>query len=506
VVSVVVEVSHLDSRFSDRALRTFSAKVMIVRVAAWMETEKAHPENVMAPLKLGYAVRLLEDRGHRVSLLDMETGKYTEEDIRQAFQSVRPEVVVLHGITTAVPVMKRLALYVRQRLPGTLVVASGQHATALPGEFIFDGSPFHAATQYEYEEPLGELVEAWSLGDLSLVGGLVLPDDDGGLLHTEPRLLREDLDTLPMPAHERFMTDEYTVFHPTDVRRKRRWGFLLSSRGCPYPCVYCSPTLRNTYGRKMRYRSAENVVDEMEYLVGLGTTVLHFKDDIFTISKDRVMTLCDEILRRGLRVSWTCQTRADCVDLALLKRMRKAGCCTVSYGVESGSARILEILRKQETVDDALNAARWTREAGLFLVTFYLLANPTETIEEMEMTLALAKKIDPDILQVGFFTPYPGSPYYEETFKFEQMPELELRPDEFSHYNKIINVSAVPTQQLMRFQRRFYRELIMRPGFVSRFLRNRLSGLPGNVQSEMKFLQLSARFLMKSIGNVKKSV
>ena len=113
-----------------------------------METEKAHPENVMAPLKLGYAVRLLEDRGHRVSLLDMETGKYTEEDIRQAFQSVRPEVVVLHGITTAVPVMKRLALYVRQRLPGTLVVVLGQHATALPGEFIFDGSPFHAAIQY----------------------------------------------------------------------------------------------------------------------------------------------------------------------------------------------------------------------------------------------------------------------------------------------------------------------------------------------------------------------
>ena len=218
------------------------------------------------------------------------------------------------------------------------------------------------------------------------------------------------------------------------------------------------------------------------------------------------MVLCDEILRRGLRVSWTCQTRADCVDLTLLKRMKKAGCCTVSYGIESGSPRILEILRKQETVEHALNAARWTREAGLFLVTFYLLANPTETIEEMEMTLSLAKKIDPDILQVGFFTPYPGSPYYEETFKYEQMAELELRPDEFSHYNNIINVSAVPTQQLMRFQKRFYRELIMRPGFVSRFVRNRLSGLPGNLRSEMKFLQLSARFLMKSIGNVKKSV
>jgi len=493
--------SKQNRHLTDRALRTFSAKVLIVRVASWIGMPKAHPENVMAPVKLGYAIRLLEDRGHRVVMLDMETGLYTEDDVREALRSVRPEVVVLHGITTAVPVMKRLALYIRQQLPGSLVVASGQHATARPEDFIFDGSPFHTATQFEYEEPLGELVEAWSLGDISHVAGLVVPDEVGGFRETAQRPLRDDLDTLPLPAHERFMRDEYTVFHPTNVRGKRNWGFLLSSRGCPYPCVYCSPTLRNTYGRKMRYRSAENVVVEMEYLVGLGATVLHFKDDIFTVSKERVHALCDEILRRGLSVSWTCQTRADCVDLPLLKQMKKAGCSTISYGIESGSPRILKVLRKQETVEDALNAARWTREAGIHLVTFYLLANPTETLDEMEMTLDLAKKIDPDILQVGFFTPYPGSPYYEETFRFEPERLDDLTPESYSHYNRIINLSAVSDEQLMRFQKRFYREIILRPGFAARFVKNRLWGLPGNARSEMKFLQLSARFLLKAIGS-----
>ena len=121
----------------------------------------------------------------------------------------------------------------------------------------------------------------------------------------------------------------------------------------------------------------------------------------------------------------------------------------------------------------------------------------------MEMTLDLAKKIDPDILQVGFFTPYPGSPYYEETFRFESDRLDELTHESFSHYNRIINLSAVTDAQLMRFQKRFYREIILRPRFAARFLKNRLSGLPGNARSEMKFLQLSARFLLKAIGSKK---
>ena len=245
----------------------------------------------------------------------------------------------------------------------------------------------------------------------------------------------------------------------------------------------------------MRYRSPNNVVDEMEYLVRLGCTVLHFKDDIFTINRKRTMEICEEIQRRGLKVSWTVQTRADCVDLEMLKAMRAAGCCTVSMGIESGSPRILEVLRKKETVEDAVQAARWAREAGLFLVNFYLLANPSETMEDMQMTLDLAKELDPDILQVGFFTPYPGSPYYDETYRDKDTHS----PDEFSHYNKIINLSEVPTPELFAFQKQFYREMIFRPRFAARFLAHRLRGLPGNLRQEANFFALSAKFLLNSI-------
>ncbi len=292
--------------FADRALKTFSARVLIVRVASWAEIRRAHPENVMAPVKLGYAVTLLEQRGHHVTLIDGETGAYTRDDVVRTLRTMQPEVVILHGITTAVPQIQRMGRVVRDLLPDSLLVASGQHATARPSDFLYPGSPFHAAPQYEYEEPLADLVEAWITGDpaaLKEVKGIALPDDEGGIFRTPPRPLREDLDTLPWPRHELFMRHEYQVFHPTDVTKRRRWGFLMSSRGCPYPCLYCSPTLRNSYGRKMRFRSVEDVVGEMEYLVRLGATVLHFKDDIFTISRDRTMALCAEIRRRGLRVS-----------------------------------------------------------------------------------------------------------------------------------------------------------------------------------------------------------
>lgn len=482
---------------TDRALRTFSAKVLIVRLASWAGITKAHPENVMAPVKLGYAVSLLEQRGHHVTLIDTETGLYSQEDVIRTLRTMRPEVIVLHGITTAVPSIQRMGRLARELLPDALLVASGQHATARPQDFLHPGSPFHACPTLEYEEVLSDLVEAWSMGDLRGVAGIVLPEAEGGILRTPPRPLRADLDDLPFPRHELFMRDEYTVFHPTDVTRRRRWGFLMSSRGCPYPCLYCSPTLRNSYGRKMRYRSAENVVGEMEYLVKLGATVLHFKDDIFTVNRERTMELCEAIRLRGLRVSWTVQTRADCVDPELLRAMRAAGCCTVSFGIESGSPRILKVLRKQETVEDSIAAARAAREAGMFLVNFYLLGNPTETLEDMQMTLDLAKEIDPDLLQVGFFTPYPGSPYYEEVFRDQD----DLSPDEFSHYNRIINLSEVATPDLKRFQSRFYREIILRPRFAARFVRNRMRGLPRNLHQEWRFFSLSAKFLLSSIGN-----
>ena len=490
-----MSVSGSTAVFSDRAMRTFSAKVMIVRQASWANIKKAHPENVMAPIKLGYSVRLLRQRGHHVTLMDTETGAYTQQDIESAIALMKPDVVVIHGITTAVPSMRQTANFVRNTLPNSLIVASGQHATARPQDFLYDGSPFHCAPQFEYEEVISDLVEAWSMRSLESVHGLVLYDQDDTLLRTPKRPLREDLDTLPFPAHEMFMRPEYQVFHPTDVTKKRRWGFAMTSRGCPYPCLYCSPTLRNSYGRKMRFRSVENVVEEMRYLTRLGVTALHFKDDIFTINRERTLELCEAIQRAELDLSWTVQTRADCVDTELLMAMRAAGCCTVSYGIESGSPRILDVLRKKETVEEAILAAEATRRAGLFMVNFYLLANPTETMADMEMTLALAKRLDPDLLQVGFFTPYPGSPYYDEVFGEQH----DLPPGSFSHYNKIINLSEVPTEELMAFQKRFYREIIMRPGFAARFFRNRLRGLPRNLGHELRFYNLSARFLLKSV-------
>jgi len=166
----------------------------------------------------------------------------------------------------------------------------------------------------------------------------------------------------------------------------------------------------------------------------------------------------------------------------------------VSYGIESGSPRILEVLRKKETVEDAINAARATRAAGLFMVNFYLLGNPTETMADMELTLSLAKQLDPDLLQVGFFTPYPGSPYYEEVFRSQDT----LSPDSFSHYNRVINLSDVPKDELMSFQKRFYREVIFRPGFAARFVKNRLRGIVANREHELRFFNLSARFLLNS--------
>ena len=192
-----MSITSLTSRSSDTSLRTFSAKVLIVRIASWAEIRKAHPENVMAPIKLGYAVSLLEQNGHHVTLLDSETGAYMRSDVIRTMRTMRPDVVVLHGITTAVPSIIRMGVVAREILPDALLVASGQHATARPQDYLHANSPFQACPLYEYEESIAEIVEGWSMGRLEHVHGIALPDGDGGLRRTTPRPLREDLDALP---------------------------------------------------------------------------------------------------------------------------------------------------------------------------------------------------------------------------------------------------------------------------------------------------------------------
>ena len=464
--------------------------VVLIRVPSWLGRVGAHPENVMAQLDMGYAVAGLERAGVTAHMLDLEaTGEGPEQAVAR-LAALRPQVLVLHAITPAVPAALDLARRARARIPSVKrILAVGQHASVLPETLLAHGSPVDTCIRGEYEEKIVGLV-------------LGIDDDPTGLafrkgseIQVDPAVLEvQDLDALPLPAHRLFMKPQYKVFHPTGVVRRWRWGFLMSSRGCPYGCVYCSPTLRNSYGTRARARSSAGVVKELLHLRDLGATVIHFRDDIFTLDRQRVVDLCQAIIASGFDLKWTAQTRPDRVDLELLRLMKRAGCASIYFGVESGSPRILEALNKGSTVEQVEHAFAWAREAGLFTVGFFMLGNPGETERDIELTHGLLMRVRPDIIQVAFFTPYPGSPVF-------QPEDLEGKGLEtFSHYNMPSNHSEVSDAALRRWQRRLYLDFIFRSGFIGRTLRHQ--ALPGlvNLDKALDLLRLSAGTLLRGGG------
>ncbi len=461
--------------------------VVFVRVPSWVEQRAAHPENVMAQLDLGYAISVLNRQGVTCELLDVEAEGGDLDRARTRLARLQPRVLVLHAITPAIPAALSLARWARERLPSLeQIIAVGQHATVLPETLLEEGSPVDVCLRGEYELQLARVVQ-----DPGFQGAGVARRAAAGLV-VDPTVLEiEDLDALPMPAHHLFVGPRYKVFHPTGVARRWRWGFVMSSRGCPFGCVYCSPTLRGSYGTRLRVRSTEGVLRELDYLRSLGATLVQFRDDVFTLDRGRTLDLCREMTRRRMPLRWTAQTRPDLVDPELLQAMRRAGCASIYFGVESGSWRSLQTLNKASTPQDARRAFAWARQARLFTVAFFMLGNPDETEAEIRQTYDLMMELRPDMIQVAFFTPYPGAPVFDRDL-------LRAYPlKSFSHYNFPINPSRVDEQRLRAWQRRFYLDFILRSGFLWRYLRHQ--SLPGLINPEkvLELARLGAHALLR---------
>jgi hypothetical protein len=224
---------------------------------------------------------------------------------------------------------------------------------------------------------------------------------NGGTCHTPWRDFEKDLDRLPDPAR-----------HALPLGRYRTLGMPVSvttSRGCPFQCVFCVG--RRMVGARVRYRPAGRVVDEIERLATLGFRQVNVADDLFTADAQHCTAICDEILRRGLTIRWSSFARVDTVSVALLTRMREAGCHAVSFGIESGNPDILKRVRKKITLAQAEAAVAMCRDAGMQAHASFILGLPGETPETVAQTMAFAGRLGEMGLFYGFhlLAPFPGT-------------------------------------------------------------------------------------------------
>jgi anaerobic magnesium-protoporphyrin IX monomethyl ester cyclase len=353
------------------------------------------------PLGLGYIASYLQKQNIKVDLVDCTF--LGEKEALERVRRTNPDVIGIYSMYSMKE--KSLELAERLRQDCELLVAGGPLPTTSPTEFL---NYFDVVAIGEGEETMFEIVKQEDGDrDLSKVEGIVYKKN-GEPKFTAPRGFIEDLDSVPFPAREFFDNHAYQRYY------SRKFGYtitsLMTSRGCPFNCDFCS---RPVFGNKFRTRSATNIVDEVKEVVKLGYERIWFADDCFTLKRNRLLRICDEIIRRRIKVDWECLSRVDTVDKEVIDRMKKAGCVRVFFGIESGNDAVLSLMKKRITTGRARQAVIATKKSGIEVGAFFIVGYPGETSETIHDTVNFASALPLDYLSFTMPYPIPGTPLYD---------------------------------------------------------------------------------------------
>jgi anaerobic magnesium-protoporphyrin IX monomethyl ester cyclase len=369
------------------------------------------------PLGLAYVAASLRAHGHRVRILDC-----TFLPRGQAFAEAADARADIIGVYSMLTMKEDALAFARHvRLSAGLLVAGGPLPTSHPAAFL---EHFDVVVRGEGEQTLLEVISAHLCGrPVASVAGVACRDSETDRIATRgtpvrrvllspERPLEPFLDGIPFPARDLLPNDRYIQ----NARSNHKYAVttILSTRGCPFACEFCSNVV---FGTSYRQRSAENVVDEVEEALGFGYDHIHFADDVFTLDKTRVERICGEIERRRLRFSWECLGRVDSIDRNLASRMRSAGCRRIFFGIESGSRPILKLMNKKITPERAHAAVEAARAGGLKTGAFFILFYPGETDRTLRETLRFARSLTLDYLSFTVPHPIPGTLLYERVQK-----------------------------------------------------------------------------------------
>ena len=428
------------------------------------------------PLGLAYLAAYLRQqrpKADHIEILDMAALNYGEEDLKK---KLAEKIWDLTGVMILTPMYiraKETIAIIKKSRPETKIVLGGPHATIFPEQTLEEISEIDYSVIGEGEITFCELVNAIDKKKhTTKIPGLAYRQS-GKVKMTKPRALIQNIDELPKPARDLLPMRTY---NPAPTYYKKLPSYImLTSRGCPFQCAYCS----KIFGTQYRFHSIERIISEMEELIyKYRAKEIIFRDDTFTINKMHVVKLCQEIIRKGFhkKIKWTCMTRVNLVSYELLRLMNKAGCWSIHYGVESGSQRLLDIIQKGITLEQVRNAFRWTRKAGIETKAFFMLGLPTETREESLKTIKFTKELDPDWIQVTITVPYPGTKLYEMTQK-----DKTLRSHKWENYQTwagwsdkelVYYPEGRDPNDLKALQTRAMREFYLRPKFIARQLMN----------------------------------
>lgn len=391
-----------------------SARVLLVR--PWSR----RIPTVVPSLGLGYLAAVLRRAGHEVEILDGMRERTTPATFRRRLASAAFDVVGFQSFTCDLPQVRELTRIARERLPSATLVLGGPHASADPAHALAYLDDVDYAFRGEAERGIVELLAAVEGGG-RLEGVENLARRAGGSVECAPVRFIEDLDAVPFPAWDLTPPRDYPPAPHGLVVGAFPVAPFLVTRGCPYLCTFCDAV--STAGRRLRVRSMENVVAEIDQLVtDHGVREIHLEDDNFTTNRHVVRAFCEALLRRSTPVTWCCPNgmRLDTVDRELLTLMRRAGLVAFAVGIESGSRRVLDAMHKELDLGRTREKLAIARSLGIKTTGFFIVGFPGETEDDVRDTVDLALSLELDHAQFSNFLPLPGTRATEEALAPDQ--------------------------------------------------------------------------------------
>jgi radical SAM superfamily enzyme YgiQ (UPF0313 family) len=457
--------------------------------------------NKWPPLGLLQIGAVLENNGENVKLIDLTLREMTDYKLKEELISGKFVIVGLTGFITDYDEVIRISKIVKKNLPKAIIILGGPISIVFP-EKILKNSPINIIVKNEGEVTIKNLVEVIKKhGNLRQVKGIVYKDEKGLIVNNKNRPLIKDLDKLPFPARHLLRMDKYisNYFSPLnikqDVFKMIRATSMITSRGCPYNCIFC---YKDLWGFKWRGTSASKIVDEIKLLIKeYNINAVFFIDDTFILNRKRVYELCDLLLKENIKIIWGCNGRVNLVDYDILKKMYDAGCRRITFGFESGSQRILNLIRKRTTTEQAKMAVKYCKKIGISVGGYFMIGMLNETKKDIEETIKFAKELDIDFYNFSITCPMPGTALYSMTL--EQRKNLPS----FNDWNFNVNVnltSDITDEELIKYQKYFFMEFTIKRIYGKYFFVNpkflkEISKLALTVKNFEEFKKLIKKFL-----------
>jgi radical SAM superfamily enzyme YgiQ (UPF0313 family) len=392
----------------------------------------------LPPFGLACIASYIREHSFSVGIMDALAEDMEPMQVLDYIGKHQPKVIGFSAMTPQFLRTVRIAKDISKRFPEILTIIGGHHASIMPYETLEEDCCLDLLVYGEGEETFLEIINkykerGWNKEEflkdadcLKAIDGIAFRDKDSNIKINKSRRQIEDLDSLPSPAWDLLPLGKYIPL-PNQYLNKPVIH-MVSIRGCPFDCDFCSNN--SVFGRKIRARSPERVMDDIKYVKSkYNMKEISFWDDTMTVNKKWLEKFCNCLIENKVNVTWTCYSRVDTVNLEILKLMKKAGCWNIFYGYESGNQQLLDNINKGITLEQIRNANKWTKEAGIEVRASFMIALPGETPEMAKKTIDFAIELEPEYAQFSITTPYPGTKLFDTAKKSGRLRE------DFSKYN-----------------------------------------------------------------------